>query len=249
MIRINSNVKSVIGALKRVELKFQPGIVARLKRLDYLATAFGVLDALMTDSERRFLPFMIRGIAIVGIDIGFGVTIGVPPNLVERARMVARAERYPGRPGKDGERVQFAEFKEDLSALRELVRLWVETPATSADDPGSGKIRDERDAGLSDEEIVDRLQWILGLSGARSGMMIDSFQTGRGRRKPLSQARASLTGALERFYQATFGEASGMSPARVEALIKAVQAAWVELIAVSLPDAAAESLRRAMAIA
>jgi len=250
MVKITSNATSLLSALKRVDQKWVPGILDRLQKLDFAATAGAVLDSLMQDDEKRFLPYILHGIAVTRMELGFGIKIGAPPGLIDRARLASHALRYPGRLGqKSTNPASYADFRSDIASVRELVQLWVETPGTNRDDPESGKIRDERDAGFSDEEIVDRLSWILGLSGDRTGHTIDSSAHVHGRHMPLQAARESLSGALERFYQAMFGQPSGMTQARLNTLIGAVQKAWMELILFALPEASSSSIKRALAAA
>ncbi len=132
-----------------------------------------------------------------------------------------------------------ADLQSDVEAAHELIQAWVATPFTSREDIDSGKDRDERDAGDSDAEIVERLEYILGLRGRRGehGMAFipDHARADRERiergQVPLEEAQSGLVHALGRFAQAQLGPDSQAIPAaRLADLFRAVLVAWQALI-------------------
>lgn len=242
MISFSHNLKQVIGQLERTERLVPPRLVVAARKLDWLAAAAGALDALMLPEEKRFATYMLAGVLPIGIDMGFQLPINVPPPMAERARLAAKALRFPGRAGKraaEGRPEGFGQFRNDLEAMKELVRMWVEAPQTTVGDPLSGKIRDGRDAGYDDEAIIERLEWILGITTSRG-----QFIRPLGVESRLALARASLSHALDRFYIATFGEPSVITQDRILVLLRGVLMAWLELLRVNLPRLAREVIAK-----
>jgi hypothetical protein len=257
MLDFTTNLAAVQAALARVEAKFVPGVLARLRKLDYAASAQGALASALRPEEEKFAGPILAGFLVEPMDLGYGLRLGAPPDMADRARAAARSLRFGGRPAKTAEgraeqEKKFAELRHDLKAMRDLVQLWVATPATDRQDPESGKLRDERDAGLTDEEVGSRLEYILGLRTEHGRFVDDSVKAQRDARRqrknqtPLQAARASLGRALETFYEATFGEASGLTAARFAALCAVVRAAWLGLIRAELGSAAHASLQAAV---
>ncbi len=248
MVTVTANTNAVRRSIVRLQGGLVPALVKRLAGLDYALVAAAALAANVRGAEADFVPEILAGLAVRPMPLGFGIHVGVPTSMAEQARVAAKTLRFPGRPrvGETGEQrtARFDEVKRNVGRMRELIQLWVETPFTDEQDPASGKHHTERDAGDSDAEIEERLEYILGLNSdfAVPGQFIeastksrqDARRTRRGQTK-LAAARTSLEGALERFYQAMYGEASGIGPARLRALLAAVRLAWIEMIRAELP--------------
>ncbi|HTH46112.1 MAG TPA: hypothetical protein VMB21_01245, partial [Candidatus Limnocylindria bacterium] len=181
---------------------------------------------------------------------------GRPPNIIERAQsavsLLRRAVTRVGRPRLAGVSreeeasmeqraagLSLADLQGDLAAAHDLIAAWVATPFTSREDIASGKDRDARDAGDTEAEIVERLEYILGLRGRR-GEFGEAFipnhaQADRRRAErgqvPLGEAQAGLVHALGRFAQAQLGpDSEAIAPGRLADLFAAVLTAWRALI-------------------
>lgn len=262
MFTIESNITSVSGWFERLaqspgslEAGYGAAVVGRWGMLDvglFRAAAQGALTAAMLPAEFKWLAALLATVSVVLPGMGeVEVAMGRPPNVVERAAHAAGAIRKVfnrGRPGYLGKGITRGEAEEmevrtrgvtpeelsaDAQASRDLIRAWLAEPFTDRKDPASGKERKPVDAGYTDEEITDRLVWILGLSPT---------QAARHRSHEMELAAGALARALGRFAAARSPQNEAIPEARLRDLFRAVLASWRALLRQHLPKAAHDAL-------
>jgi DNA-binding PucR family transcriptional regulator len=165
-------------------------------------------------------------------------TMGIPEAAAGVAGDVAgaRSTALEGRTetGKQSKnfRLPLDELKarsENLEAVRQGILDWVKTEKHKETGPGG------RDAGLSDEEIAERLEWIMGLGARQSAGDVTAEMQAAGER---------LANRIQAFMdspESVRGSASGsdkpvLAPAVATAWLAAVLQSWRVLVMVSLPS-------------
>lgn len=221
-------------------------VVAVRRELRFREVAELALRAVMEPGEAVWIPAFLDGMRAGLIPDGQAIDLTPPlaaQGLVKGALAGQRAldARGPGRPSnldREREAVASLGFEEAERAVQEWVAADV---VGDGSPPESGKVIDATDAaagaqgGFSPEEAaVRRVLSILGLGPALfAGGADQGPAEARGETK--AEAADSLARRIDAFLEATRGEAGGLSPERVRALLDAVLAAWLEYAQAEVP--------------
>ena len=246
-MRITSNIKGVIGRLERL----QKGIPQAFERA--VAPAYW-LPRLQASAEKtlralwalersvalrkvyeKLTPRIVESITAEVFGGGALFTARIPAEMtgaglggdIAKASQFNLEKRTPG--GKESKNFrlpveQLAANAENLQRVREGILEWVRLE----------KIKDERDAGLSDEQIAERLEWILGLNKRSSPKEYTAaMQEAGGRLAARIQEFLNIDaeGGVTRLEQ----KPTAMDPETATEWMTAVMATWRALLKVSLP--------------
>ena len=223
-MRIKSNVGDVIGRLQRFETQFPAAMREAMQpERSWLPTAkrravIAMESVARTADERKAIPAVASSIMVeyLGAD----------------GQRVAGMQWTAGNVGRAQLAIQVAATRGGLGPLfdaasrgdlRALIAAWVATP----EDQG-GKRRDERDLGSTDEEIVHRLLRVLDRSASGDFEAVGA---------------SGVAKHLAAFGQ-TQGDFPGLSAEVLDRFLRAVLAAWVDLLVSQMPAVAIEALRR-----
>ncbi|HEY1171048.1 MAG TPA: hypothetical protein VGH19_06715 [Verrucomicrobiae bacterium] len=234
---IKSNVKAVIRRLENFQSGF-PAAVERTINPKAWQQALGrharmAMEAVALPHEMRFLPGIES--TLVGKSVAKGVVWqlsnpdpagGTVPDL-EEARSLVKGGHF-----RKGNRAQAAEMQrrsQQVERVRLAVREFVAAPESEG-----GKRRKAIDAGLTDEELADRLEWIMG---------IHPGQKAKHRTDKMESAGDSLQAAVERWMMEQYG-GEGLTPDRAKVLFQAVALVWRQFYLDALPVRLRQELRK-----
>lgn len=227
-MRIASNIKGVIRQMERLKANIpiaaQRALAHERWKNPAIEIARGVLQPpIVRPEEQQFVEGFINTITSASLEeIGFSLSMHTPS---EASASGARA-----REAAENNQIAGLNFDKDQT-LGNLVRQWVETPFTNRDDPASGKdIQAEqggKDFNKSDDEITRDLMWIL--TGADPSPSVD-------------KARAGLMPRLQAFAAAMM--AGQLPPERASLWLRAVLAAWAEMIRLQFPALLRQELQK-----
>lgn len=240
-MQIKSNIAKVIAGLRQ----YQSGVPAAIQRtvapkywkprLEQSAThtlrAQWALERNLAVREmyERLTPRIVNTIEAMILEDGARFTLGIPGDgrggsgdivggdVAKAIDYHVEGQTPGGKPSKNFRRApdQLTEDAENRERVREAVLQWVREE----------KVRDERDAGLTDEEIADRIEWIMGLHRNTSPKEWTAA---------MQEAGARLANRVQMFIDeaGTGGTGSGKpaGAASVPQLAPEVAAEWLEAI-------------------
>lgn len=224
MIVIDSNVGAVAGKIERFLTRFSEPMRAVMRPTQsWLPVARRraemALEAVASPTERQHIPMVVRTVMVevLGTDGKDGVA-----SMVWTAGKVGRAisvlEAAAG-----GAWLGPLFGAGDRDELKDLVRAWVRTP----EDQG-GKRKDARDIDTGEEETMFRILRVL-----------DRF---RGSEFDLLTAQ-SVARRLEEFAR-SHGATKALPPEVLDRWLRAILAAWEDLLTATLGPLAREALNR-----
>ena len=222
-MNFTSNIGSVVKRLER----FEAGIPRVLRRATEPRLWEGVLRGVAQrtlrevaagdpEEHRAQIPGFIQSILSLALEpAGFVISMNKPDPNTETIGQALEVSGGDGRRRLDPSQASI------LEEAREGVRAWVSTPVEEG-----GKRRDERDAGLTDGQIADRILQIL-------------FH--RNRTPERDTATAALTPHIEEFLANRYGQ--GLPPETVERWLLAVLEAWRKTVLAQLPTLVRQEFR------
>ena len=220
-MRIDSNISQVMKQMERLIINVPAATKRVLMHEQWKPKAADIaekhLNSIASPAEQKWVPGFLKTLQSAplgeGTGEGFSLTMSAPREGNEGGARATEAS--------ENNRIAGLDFSENQT-LGDLVRLWVETPFTSRDDPASGKdIKAEeggKDFNKSDDEITRDLMWIL--TGAEASPTVNA-------------ARASLLPRLQAFMKATM--ANQLPPETVDRWLREVLVLWAEMVRRSFP--------------
>ncbi len=229
---ITSNIKGVIARLQR----FETGLPAALERAvapkrweaPLKNTARMGLLAVAWPEERRWVDYFVD--AVHGSLFARGVRWTLDVRDLPGVPQVGQVQDLKGEGfGMRGRRVPLeqgqAEQKQ-VEAVRRGILEWVREE----------KDRDPvDDAGLSDAELADRIEWIMG---------VHPRSRAHGRTTGMELAGQSLAGAVQRWLDEKGGEQGKLPEKRVKVWLQAVLIVWRDKFLTELPIAVKQEIRK-----
>jgi hypothetical protein len=209
MLAIESNLSGVIGQLERLQAALPAAAEEALAPGLWLAEAQSVarrtMEGLATAAERPHVAGFVATV-VAGVLTGGGLTLGMHE---PGGGSTTLPEAQAARGAVSASDLWSNLFLGKVQQFEDLILKWVET----AEDEG-GKRRDARDAGKSDEEIAAGISWIM-LSPAPTAKVLE--------------ARRRLAPHIEEFVRRVMAS-RGISPERVAECLRAVLAAWRQMV-------------------
>lgn len=228
---IKSNVGAVLARMKFLEAKV-PEMMTRVlgegQRWDEVATrtAERTLLALAEPDERGFVGLFVATIVteVFGESGGFDLSMkepGTSAGAVDRAIGAVDAQLVSTHNGQRHERRNPGNLgmgdQATVDRVKEGILGWVRDEKRKLTGPG------EMDEGLSDEEIAQRIGWIL----------FDPYPAMSERMK---SAREKLAPHIQDYMIRQDREAAGLRGETVDGWLRAVLAAWRSMIQTQLPE-------------
>lgn len=221
-IRISNNVEGVIGVLARFRTGLDAAVVETVKperwRPALRRAAVLALERVASEGQSGLVSGFVDTLMVMGIDRGFVAEISEPAaseNIISRAVTGEHERTVRDYDGTERRRRRPLDMTDEAASLmdqaRAVLRDWVATE----------KHKDERDAGLTDEEIADRLGVIL-------------FHPTPGASGEMVSAREGLSRAIGEWWAAQGGGAV-LPRAELDRWLRAVQVAWRDLMRRQLP--------------
>lgn len=247
---LTSNLDQIIGRVGRMPAAIEAGVVRGIAPAYWLARLGRLTErtlraqwALETDVRRRevferLTPWLVESIT--------GELLAGPVTQFQMGKAEVRSQNA-GTGGPDlagakdayGSKLTtpagqerkyagaFVEEQRNLADVREGLLDWVRTEKRKETEPGG------RDAGLSDEEIAERLEWILGLRGAP-----------RDHTAAMQEAAEALRPHVQKFLdehgeggvQSPKSTVQGSTEETVRTWLAAVLAAWRAYLGAAVPD-------------
>lgn len=196
---IDTNLPHVAAQLASLERELPRAVARALRPENWIErareVAAAVLDGLAAPDEKRFVPSFIQSVRAAVLDGGGGFSLQLDTRNPRAFFAVQTAL-----PGLDAGARVITAANVSRAALFDLLHQWV----------AEEKIKDERDEGLSDQQITERLWNIL---------------FGDGNSAEVDGARERLLKHLVPYFAAQMG-AFELAPERVDEWLRAVLAAW-----------------------
>lgn len=224
-MRIETNIKSVIGQLERLKAKVPVAAVAALEPQHWLEPArqlaSSILLSLATPQERRFIPGFIETISLVFQTGSLSFSIKAP--LPDLRDVLTLEEAQAARSATSVRDMAQGLFEKPVQTFRDLIQQWVETPQEQG-----GKRRDARDWGKTDEEVAELISRIMLSPDMKSGSKME-------------KARNALWPHIADWLSAQ--QSNQLPPETVDLWLKSVLAGWRELVRINYPSVLRNQLR------
>jgi len=206
MIQIGGNTEAVIGQLQRLRAEVPKAVARALSWEKWIERAAEVaevtLNALAGPDEAQHVRRFSE--AIQGATIGGGFALRLTNPLPATRQLLEDALAARGTSASSAD-VMMGLFAKSIVDLDEALLEWVQTE----------KDKDERDVGKSDQDIADLMRYIL--------VTPNLGETGQA-------AREGLVRHIVPWLQRREEEESGLRPETVDLWLRAVLAAWREMI-------------------
>lgn len=231
MITIQSNIKGVMGRLARFSEGLEPAVTRAVSPAAWHPVlkrdAETVLKALADEETVRFVPAFVSTVLTLGLSPrGFTTSMTradlLPVTTVSEA--VATLDRLQTQHYGDVSRKR----QKPLQPSKEESRLLLDAELSILDWVIHEKRIDDRDDGYSDEEIAERLGWILFSPRPTAAMLV---------------ARESLAGAINAYLAEEKGD-RGLPSDTAAVWLGAVLKSWRNLVVTHLPALVRQEIRR-----
>ncbi len=213
-MRFESNISGVIAQVERLKeripIALERALAPKHWHPEARALAQRTLLAIAEPVERRFISAFVDTVAAGVLQAGgLALTMRSPFPALRNILTESRAARQALAPADRAGNL----FLGQVQDFEDLILQWVETPFEEG-----GKRRDSRDWGKSDEDIAHLISYIM----LSSNLGIQGLK-----------ARDRLTPHIESFLRQS--QADRLPPATVDQWLRAVLAAWRELVRVKYP--------------
>jgi hypothetical protein len=237
-MKFTSNISGVLRHLGRFEAQLPEALAETTDPKRWLGPLRRVAESALMEvaepEERAYIPLFLSTmeIAVFGPGMAYEMSnpfvAGKENDAVSKAQGITEGLDLRTYGDVKRARRQPLEATPEQALTLEQVRLaileWVQLE----------KVKTEVDAGLSDEEIADRIGWIIGVNPGSH----------RDRTANMDNAGAALAAHVQAFMEERSEHRQGLSPRRIRLWLVAVLNAWRGALLSGLPQAVAMNLRK-----
>lgn len=238
-MKINSNIAGVIARTTQLRDHDIPTALMKAAKAEHWVklardTAERTLLALADPSERNFIPIFLGTLTVFGMENGFGFMMTAPFMGMNNPLQEAQTARAITSPREMAETRGLSLFASAINDFEQMLLEWVE--GVPPEDRGGlpfpnelKKVKDQRDAGKTDEEIMHLISWIL----------LTPTPNARVR-----AARDGLTPHIEKYIaNRMHADKEIFSAHTASTWLQAVLLAWREMVRVKFPERFSEQLK------